>query len=92
MFWEMPPETAAKSSRQEAEPEGSEQPSRESSPIKGSVVQWRETPRKHTKKLNDKDANYIKKSGGHIMLFYVFGGPLIISKDFVLKSRYNLSS
>lgn len=91
MFWEMPPETAAKSSRQEAEPEGSEQPSRESSPIKGSVAQWRETPGKNTKTLNHKDDNYIKKSGGH-MLFDVFGGPLIMLKDFVLKSQYSLSS
>jgi len=63
MFWELPPETSTKSSRQEAEPEGSEQPSRESSPIKGSVVQWREAPGKHTKTLNHKNANYIKNQG-----------------------------
>lgn len=52
MFWEGPPETGAKSSRQEAEPEGREQPSRESSPIKGSVVQRGAAPGKHMKTLN----------------------------------------
>lgn len=90
MFWEEPPETGAKSSRQEAEPEGREQPSRESSPIKGSVVQWKGAQGKHENVKSREDTNYIKYQA--VMLVYVFGSPLIMSvKDFVLKSQYSIS-
>lgn len=51
-FWEGPPKTGANSSRQEAAPKGREQPSRESSPIKGSVAKWEESMKNITRATN----------------------------------------